>query len=249
MRKLLCAVLIAAACPVAMASAYPVFNSRPVAVNNTPSEPPLQSILDGLFGPSWGSVAANQSSFGLWRAATGAATTIPTIVAEFAGLAPVNRFGIWFGTDASNIFARDLLLGPATVGTTAAISIGNGWMDVGSSRFSDCLNGLVNCGSVNNPLITPERFGFFFQTASDPRAFSIDALNPGSTPRVLSFQQGSSTNWALAYEDRTNFDYNDMVVKIGSVAPVPEASTVAMMLAGLGVLGFGAHLRRRRPEA
>jgi hypothetical protein len=250
MRKVICSILLAAACPVALAQAIPAVNTRPVTVNNSAAEPSLQSILNGLFGPSWGSVA-NQSPYGLWRSATSSATTIPTIVAEFAANAPINRFGIWFGTDASNVFTYDLLLGPSTVGTNAAISILNGSLSVGSSNVSDCVQfggGRVNCttGTVTNSLITPDRFGFYFQTGSDPRAYSIDALNPAGTARVLSFQQGSTTNWALAYEDASDFDFNDMVVKIESIAPVPEASTVAMMLAGLGLLGAGARLRRRR---
>lgn len=249
MRKLLCSLILASACPVALAQAVPAVNSRPVTVNTIPSEPSLQSILNGLFGPSWGTVAANQSPFGLWRSATSSATTIPTIVAEFAANAPINKFGIWFGTDASNIFTYDLLLGPSTVGTNAAISILNGSMSVGSSNVFDCAafgGGKVNCGSVSSALITPERFGFYFQTGSGARAYSIDALNPGGSGRVLSFQQGSTTNWGLAYEDASDFDFNDMVVKIESIVPVPEASTVAMMLAGLGILGAGARLRRRR---
>ncbi len=252
MRKLLLAIAVAAAFPAVIAQPIPIDNPRPVTVNPAPAgEASLQSILNGLFGPSWGMVATHQNPFGLWRAATSVGTTIPTIVAEYAGFAPINRFGIWFGTDASNVFTYDLLLGPATAGSNAAISILNGSMTVGSSNVFDCtvLGGTrVNCGTVTHAQITPERFGFYFQTASNPRAFSIDALNPGATPRVLSFQQGVTTNWALAYEDWTDFDYNDMVVKIESIAPVPEASTIAMMLAGLGVLGAGAMLRRRRRQ-
>ena len=38
--------------------------------------------------------------------------------------------------------------------------------------------------------------------------------------RVVAFQDGSSTNWLFAYEDGTDFDYNDMAVK---VEPVWEA--------------------------
>jgi hypothetical protein len=250
-RKVLMAIALACAAGAAAAQPIPLTNGRPVTVNNS-AEPTLQSILDGLFGASWGSVLANQSPFGLWRSATSAATTIPTIVAEFAANAPINRFGIWFGTDASNIFTYDLLLGPSTVGTNAAISILNGSMTVGSSNIADCSvlgGGKVNCGSATNALITPDRFGFYFQTGSGNRAFSIDALNPGSAPRVLSFQQGSTTNWALAYEDAGDWDFNDMVVKIESIAPVPEASTLALMLSGLGVVALAARRRSSKVKA
>jgi hypothetical protein len=176
----------------------------------------------------------------MWRASTSQATTIPTLVAEFAANAPINKFGIWFGTDANQIWSFDLLLGPATVMTDAAVRIDNGRIRVGSSDISAC-GVSVNCTSwVYDPMITPTRFGFYFQTNTQPRAYSVDQLNNPLLPRVLSFQQGATDNWALAYEDLLlgDADYNDMVVKIESITPVPEPASIALMLAGLSVLAL-----------
>jgi hypothetical protein len=214
-------------------------NSRPVAIGSS-SEPSLQSILDGLFGPSWGSVLTNQSTAGMWRASTSQPTTIPTIVAEFAANSPINKFGIWFASDASDIWTYDLLLGPATVATDAAVRIDNGRIRVGSSDMSACGISVACTSWLYDWRISPLAFGFYFQTGNDPRAYSVDQLNNPLLPRILSFQQGATSNWALAYEDLTlgDADYNDMVVKIESITPVPEPTTLLLMLAGLAVLGL-----------
>ena len=54
-----------------------------------------------------------------------------------------------------------------------------------------------------------------------------------------------ASEYLLGYNDsfRGDTDFDDMVVRL-SVSPVPEPSTYALMLAGLGVLGFVARRRR-----
>jgi len=247
MKQLFAGIVTALAALTAQAQAIDDTNTRPVAIGSS-SEPSLQSIIDGLFGPSWGSVLTDQSVNGVWRSSTSQGTTIPTIVAEFAANAPINKFGIWFGTDVGSVWTYDLLLGPASVATDAAIRIDEGRLRVGSSDIASC-GVSVNCTSwVYDSRITANRFGFYFQTGAQARAYSIDQLNNPVLPRVLSFQQGSTSNWALAYEDLLlgDADYNDMVVKIESITPVPEPTTVALMLAGLGLLGLRARVVSQR---
>jgi hypothetical protein len=261
-RTLLTLVVAAAASVAAAQPINPTGNVRPVTVNPACNGAPgcteqsLSTILNGngsttqpLFPGFNFNVNTDQSPAGAWRTASSVGTLIPTLVVEFAGFANVNKFGMWFGTDASNLWHRDLFLGPATAGTLASIFIDNGRLRVGALDAADC--GVeVNCNSTGwlDSRISTQFFGFYFQTGSGTRVYSLDALNSGGEARFLSFQAGSTTNWAFAYEDlpfaSSDRDYNDMVVKVESIVAVPEPSTYALLLGGLALIGFMARRRK-----
>lgn len=260
MKSLLAGLAFGATSLAAIAQPIDPFNTRPVTVLPSPaSERSLSDILNGVGGPplfpgfTFDTTVADtplnngQSTAGMWRSSSPSiGTTIPTLFVEFSGFSEINKFGIWFGTDQSDIFAYDLLLGGATAGSFAAVSIASGSLGVTGFGCGTVVQCTAPAGMLDDD-ITPTSFGFYFQTGDGPRIYSVDALNPGGEARFLSFQAGETTNWAFAYEDvalgSSDRDYNDMVVKVESIVAVPEPSTWALMIGGLAVLG--TMIRRR----
>jgi len=220
----------------------------PSVINPAPGgEGSLQSIADSLFGPGHIDVNTQQSSAGQWTSATpGSTTEIPTLLAEFTANAGTQSFGIWFGTDTTNIVSYNLLLGGAVATDAVGLTITGNTLNV-FGPAAGCGTHYV-CGSFTDARINSSTFGFYFQPSpSSPIYYSLDQLNPGPRQdRFVAFQDGSTTNWLFAYEDGTDFDYNDMAVKVESINAIPEPETYAMMIAGLGAMGFIARRRKSR---
>lgn len=238
--------VVAAAVALGAASvmAAPILNDnmRPKAINNaTGGETDIQDVLNSTFGAGQVNKATDQSKSGLWGSATGVpSSTVPTLVLEAAGNAAINKFGIWFGTDTSNMLMIDLLLGGATPvlgNRTATIDYDYGTLIVSGPNCGTS----VNCGTFTNSLIDPTSFGFYFQSGN-VMGYSIDSIN-GQT-RFMAYQGpgGGATNWIFGFEDGGDNDFNDMVIKVESIKQVSAPGTLALL--GLGLLGIGA-LRRR----
>ena len=237
--------LVAMGPQAASAQAVNYVNDRPVTIIDSVGQPSLQSIIDSEFGAGWGSAASDQSIRGVFKTSVASGTGFETIIGQYGGASASSyKFGIWFGSDSSNLLHRDLFLGAAPVGYSLPIKITQGQLKIFPEDMADC-GVVIQCGTLNNAAVDPKQFGFYFENGG-VRRYTADSLNPASESSVLSFAKPGTSDWVLAYEDgiaTDGKDFNDYVISVPSVAAVPEPAEWLMLSSGVALL---AGLSRRR---
>jgi hypothetical protein len=216
-------------------------------LNNITTSGPDINVYNGQTSPS-----------AYWQVAA-SGTSANKIVMEIAGNANTNTFGIFDPTNSSNYL--QLFAGSATTGWTTVL------MQIGNQFTATYYNNIGGITGQNSMTLSGNTVGYYLGAASDtPTFYSDPTMNaPGGTtypngmPHMAAYAGNGTTylnnaqfalgEYLLAWDDqvfsKSDLDYNDFVVLVESVHPVPEPAVLGMFGLGLLLIG-GFELSRRR---
>jgi hypothetical protein len=223
----------------------------------------LQGLLNSVtqdgefYGPTYVYNEANQVvPDQQWTlASSGSGTAI--LMFEIAGNANSNTFGVYDLNNTGNTL--QLFSGAASPVTKVALNL-----DFNTGELV-----VVNETSPSNPIVlgtatfsSGDNFGFYLGTSAGT-FYSEVSLNADLSDHMVAYAGDGTENidptggtrynpfaageFILAWEDLAasswDQDYNDMVILVESITPIPEPSVIALL--GLGLLGMGfAHSRK-----
>jgi hypothetical protein len=217
----------------------------------------LQTILNSLSG-SIGSqnVITGQTGVGLWS--EDGTTVTPTLQFTFTG--GNDTIGIFDGgTPADQAVLYANIPGCVVPACQPSETVTIKWLTANSGTITP-----LGSASVAFSGISSSDFGFYLSQGGNTyySASNLNSSSPtsGATfnlpnepivgesstqTRVLSYQSTLGNDlWAVAFEDGTDFDYNDQVLTVESITPaVPEPAAVVL----LGTVAFlcASALRRK----
>lgn len=216
----------------------------------------LQAQLNNItLGPNPGVSSVNVNSadqisttFDNYWTLTASGGSVTTFVVAVAGNANQNEFGIFYGNVFVPIFTGLVNGGggPATGLKTVSIVSGEVY-----------INGFDTLKNIGGKV-----FGYYLKGPGG-LFYSDDSLNPSGAQQMVAFQGKDidtiqipgfdsglwiSNEYLLGWEDLPYFngsdhDYQDLVVMVESVKPIPEPGT--MMLLGSGLVGLAGWGRKK----
>jgi hypothetical protein len=232
-----------------VATAAPI-NVRPAPVGSSSLQTALNAATKS--GPMI-DVAGDQSPYALFKNnASGGA--VATFFMEQSGFSGTTTFGIYDAADPG--MKAQIFSGPQ--------GVNGGIADGALVQFM--ANGDIRVNFVTVATGFSGTFGFYIDVhgTGDPYTlYTEDSLNPEGAAQALIFRGNNQTTlqlpgykpglftsdeWLIAFEDLygrySDYDYDDLVVMVESISPVPEPTT--LLLLGLGSTAFGYASRRRR---
>lgn len=184
---------------------------------------------------------------------------------EIARNASQDSFGIFDPNKPSNYL--QLFSGAASDGWTTSL-VNNG----GGSYTADWFNAAgIFQGSETATFSTNRTFGYYLFGPGGNFFYSMTSLNgtsspyPNGMPHMVAYQSNGKTllklgntvdywspnEYIMAWEDTplatSDLGYNDFVVAVNSVTPVPEPSVLGIF--SLGLIGILFALRQRRRKS
>lgn len=221
LRSLAALALVATAVSFTVSTAHAAFPLRAPQIVVNPGDGALQGYFNGV-GEAI-NVATDQLDAQTWSTTISGNSTL-TLMLEIAGNAWGNAMGVYNGGDAVPTLYQ-VLPGAATPGWHALAHFGAGGSLV-VSLFDQ--NGVYQ-GQSAYAGVDKNNFGFYLQGPAGT-FYSQDFRNGGNA-HVLTFA-GTGVNfgcWWQCFEDlpagQSDNDFNDAVLFVESVSPVPAAQT------------------------
>jgi hypothetical protein len=231
--------------------ALPANSSDPLPPGSPLAGTNLQDVLNYIYGcDRCVDAKKGQDPASMWHPSTLPGVLSPTLVVEFAA-STAAEFGMWSGKDLSTLIY-------APIFNSVATGIEGGFPSSATLKWSTDGTKVKITGDASEGVIAPGALynipvgGFGFYVKSNGRTwFSDDELNTLGAPQMLAYLGGGSSSsagaWTLAFEDSpfwtSEKDFNDFVVKIESMAAVPEPASI--LLFGTVLLALASVMRVR----